>query len=113
MPRFGKRTPFTLATLQPFIEAYGEKSDGSSKRNDEGEEGRFRRFSRDDVRARNDNLDISWLRDESVERAEDLPEPDEIAAEILARLQAATEEMQALTELLEPEQDDAAAEAIS
>ena len=58
-------------------------------------------YSREDIRKRGDNLDITWLRDESVERAEDLPEPDEIAAEILSHLQTATEEMQALMELLD------------
>ena len=46
---------------------------------------------------------MSWLRDENTDRAEDLPEPDELAAQILVHLQTATEEMLALMELLEPE----------
>jgi len=102
MPSFGKRTPFTSATLKPFVDAFGKKPDGSSKRTDEGEEGRFRKFSRAEVRARGDNLDISWLRGENTDRAEDLPEPDEIAAQTMEHLRVATEEMQALMELLEP-----------
>ena len=102
MPSFGKRTPFTRGHLQPFVDAHGEDPNGGSKRKDDGEEGRFRRFSREQIKARGDNLDIIWLRDESVDRAEDLPEPDEIAAEILTHLQTATEEMQALMELLDP-----------
>ena len=106
MPSFGKRTPFTLDTLTPFIQAYGKKPDGSSKRKDEGEEGRFRKFTREEIQARGGNLDITWLRDESVERAEDLPEPDEVAAEILPHLQTATEEIEALMELLEPNGDE-------
>ncbi len=110
MPSFGKRTPFTLSALQPFIDAYGSDPNGGSPRTDEGEEGRFRKYSREDIQARGDNLDITWLRDESVERAEDLPEPDEIAAEILLHLSTATEEMQALMELLEPNGDGAATE---
>jgi len=103
MPSFGKRTPFTRKHLQPFIDAYGDDPNGGSPRTDEGEEGRFRSFSREDIAKRGDNLDITWLRDESVERAENLPEPDEIAAEILMHLQTASEEMQALMELLEPD----------
>ena len=79
----------------------------------EGEEGRFRRFAREAIAARTDNLDITWLRDDSVERAEDLPEPDEIAAEILLNLGMATEEMQALMMLLDPNGDDAATEVSS
>ena len=111
MPSFGKRTPFGRDHLQPFVEAYGDDPNGGSERKDEGEEGRFRRFSREEIKARGDNLDITWLRDESVDRAEDLPEPDEIAAEILLHLQTATEEMHALMELLEPNgTGDAAAE---
>ncbi|MCK5941929.1 MAG: N-6 DNA methylase [Planctomycetes bacterium] len=108
MPSFGKRTPFTRETLQPFVDAYGDKPDGSGKRDDQGEEGRLRCYPREEVRQRGDNLDITWLRDESVERAEDLPEPDEVAAEILVNLQAAAEEMQALIEMLEPNADAAA-----
>ena len=103
MPSFGKRTPFTEAHLEPFIEVFGADPNGSSKRVDQGEEGRFRRFTRDEIRARGDNLDITWLRDDSVERVEDLPDPDEIAAEIMTHLQNATEEMQALMELLSGE----------
>jgi type I restriction enzyme M protein len=101
MPSFGKRTPFTLGHLQPFMDAFGEASDGSSRRKDQGEDGRFRRFGREEIAARGDNLDISWLRDESVGRVEDLPEPEEIAAEILMHLQTATEEMQGLMEILD------------
>ena len=111
MPSFGKRTPFTSAHLQPFVEAYGADPLGGAARKDLGEEGRFRRFSRADVTARGENLDITWLRDDSVERAEDLAEPDEIAAEILVHLQTATAEMLALMELLEPDDADAEIEA--
>ena len=77
MPSFGKRTPFTLDTLTPFIQAYGKKPDGSSKRKDEGEEGRFRKFTREEIQARGDNLDIIWLKDEDASGAEELPEPDQ------------------------------------
>ena len=76
--------------------------DEKTQNQDEGEEGRFRKFTREEIQARGDNLDITWLRDESVERAEDLPEPDEIAAEILTHLQTATAEIETLMELLEP-----------
>lgn len=109
MPSFGKRTPFTLEHLQPFMDAFGAKPDGSSRRRDQGEDGRFRKFGREEIGARGDNLDIAWLRDESVGRVEDLPEPDEIAAEILVHLGTATEEMQGLMELLDDAPHDAKA----
>jgi type I restriction enzyme M protein len=101
MPNFGKRTPFTRGHFTEFEACFGDDPRGASPRVDQGEEGRFRVFSREQIRERGENLDISWLRDEDAERAEDLPEPDEIAAEILGHLKVAMEEMEALAELLE------------
>ncbi len=101
MPNFGKRTPFTRQYFADFEACYGGNPLGGSLRTDQGEEGRFRVFSRAAIAERGENLDISWLRDENAERTEDLPEPDEIAAEILAHLKTAMEEMEALAELLE------------
>jgi type I restriction enzyme M protein len=101
MPAFGKRTPFTEAHFVEFEKAFGKDPYGASKREDEGEEGRFRKFTREEIAKRGDNLDISWLRDESATSADDLPEPDVIAAEILAKLQTATAAIQELQEMLD------------
>lgn len=95
MPSFGKRTPLTRKHFVEF-----EKCFLAKKRKDQGEEGRFRRFSREEIAKRNENLDITWLRDASMQGAEDLPEPEEIAAEILEKLKIATQEMEALQGLL-------------
>jgi type I restriction enzyme M protein len=89
MPSFGKRTPLTVEHFAPFVAAYGN-------RQDEGEEGRFRRFTREQLRGRGDNLDISWLRDEGASRSEDLPAPAELADQILAKLRIAMAEIEAL-----------------
>lgn len=101
MPSFGKRTPFTRKHFEDFEKCYGDDPNGKSPRTDLGEEGRFRCFSREDITKRGENLDISWLQDESLQSAEDLPEPDVIAAEIMTKLQSAMEDMEALTELLD------------
>lgn len=101
MPSFGKRTPLTWEHFIPFEEAYGEDPHGQSQRVDQGEQGRFRYFTREQIKARGENLDISWLKDDSVESAEDLPAPEVIAAEIMENLRTALEEMEALSELLE------------
>lgn len=74
---------------------------GKSKRTDQGEEGRFRCFSRKEIKSRGDNLDISWLQDESNGNGEALPEPDVLAAEIMDQLQIAIEEMEELSSMLE------------
>lgn len=103
MPSFGKRTPLTHDHFKPFEEAFGSDPLGKSKRKDQGEAGRFRCFAREFIEKRNWNLDISWLRDENVEHADDLPEPDVIAAEVMEHLRAALAEMEALTAALEGE----------
>ncbi|HEV7589991.1 MAG TPA: N-6 DNA methylase [Longimicrobium sp.] len=103
VPRFGKRTPLTRANFAEFEAAYGDDPLGRSPRVDQGAEGRFRPFSREEIAARRDNFDITWLRDENAGDHEDLPEPEEIAAEIMARLQAALAEMEELTVALSGE----------
>jgi type I restriction enzyme M protein len=101
MPNFGKRTPFTREQFKQFEEVFGEDSLGHSPRVDQGIDGRFRCFTREEITKRGENLDISWLRDESQQSADDLPDPEVIAADIIANLQAAMEEMEALSLLLE------------
>jgi type I restriction enzyme M protein len=102
MPSFGKTTPLALAHLQPFMDAYR-----ANKRKDEGEEGRFRRFTREEIATRGDNLDISWLRDDR--EARDIGEPEDIAAEIMAELQIAMAAIETLTAELASEEEDEAA----
>jgi type I restriction enzyme M protein len=99
-PAFGKRTPFTREHFAEFEKAFGDDPLGKSRRKDEGEDGRFRKFTREEIAKRGENLDISWLKDEGHTNAEDLPEPEEIAAEIVGHLETALTEMEALTVLL-------------
>ncbi|MEP7124374.1 MAG: N-6 DNA methylase, partial [Byssovorax sp.] len=73
MPSFGKRTKFGAEHFVDFEKAYGADPLGKSKRKDLGEEGRFRKFTREEIKARGDNLDLSWLKDESAQNADDLP----------------------------------------
>ena len=93
---FGKRTPLTEEHFAEFEECYGKDPLGGSKRKDQGEEGRFRKFTREEIAKRGDNLDISWLKDDSVTNQDDLPEPGEIADEIIEKLRVAMTEMEAL-----------------
>ncbi len=100
MPSFGKRNPLTLGHFKEFIEAFGDDPYGKGERHDQGETGRFRCFTRQEIKKRNDSLDITWLQDDSIRNGEDLGDPVEIADEILARLDLATQEMQELARLL-------------
>jgi type I restriction enzyme M protein len=96
MPQFGKRTPFTIEHLQPFVQAYGAQADGSSPRQDGGESGRFRCFTRQWIAERADGLDISWLKDDSAEDAADLPEPSTLAQRAIQELEGAVADLDAI-----------------
>ncbi|NYG31443.1 N-6 DNA methylase [Sphaerotilus montanus] len=95
-PKFGKRTPLTRAHFAEFEAVFGEDCNGFSPRTDQGESGRWRRFSREEVRARGDSLDISWLKDDNAEDAADLPEPAVLAREAMDELNGALEELEAI-----------------
>jgi type I restriction enzyme M protein len=96
MPAFGKTRPLTIADFAAFEAAYGDDPNGGAPRTDEGPEGRFRRFAREEIAARNDSLDIAWLRDDSDAAEDDLSDPEDIAAAILGHLRAALAEVEAV-----------------
>lgn len=109
MPAFGKTRPLKITDFAEFEAAFGDDQYGKAKRTDEGEDGRFRFFTREQIGARNDNLDIAWLRDTEAEAEEGLTEPEDIAAAIMGHLRAALGEIEELSEELEEAEEDALA----
>ncbi|HQX85455.1 MAG TPA: N-6 DNA methylase [Aestuariivirga sp.] len=96
-PKFGKRTPLEDKHFANFIAAYGDEPNGKAARKDQGELGRFRRFSRDWIAdEKGDSLDIAWLKDGSDEGVADLPEPAVLAREAAAELTGALTELDAI-----------------
>lgn len=80
-----KTKPLRFEDLADFVDSYRP---GDRTKRVESE--RFRRFTYDDLVARDKaNLDITWLRDESLDDATDLPAPGVLAAEIVEELEAA------------------------
>lgn len=66
---------------------------------DQNPDGRWRAYTYDELAARDKvNLDIFWLRDESLEESANLPDPDILAAEIVEDLQAALEQFEEIAE---------------
>jgi len=96
MPAFGKRTPLTRAHFANFEKVYGSDPYGRSKRQEQGEQGRFRCFSRDYVHQHGDTLDISWLTDGEAIESKNSKSPDALASQIMKRLQRALKELRAL-----------------
>jgi type I restriction enzyme M protein len=102
--QFGKRTSLTREFFKKFEIAFGDDPLGNpgslERRSDTGEKGRFRRFSRDWITERGDNLDISWLKDESQQENGELPEPAILAQEAIGELEAAIAELQGILQEL-------------
>ena len=91
-----KQNPITRADLDDFVQCY---QPGNRHRRIESE--RFKKYTYDELIQRDKvSLDVFWLRDESLEDADNLPAPNILAAEIVEDLQAALEELQALAESL-------------
>ncbi|MEE4013850.1 N-6 DNA methylase [Roseibium sp. FZY0029] len=113
MPKFGKTNQLTEDHFRDFETAFGTDAYGKERGEDQGEEGRWRCFTREEIEARGDNLDISWLREAEEEAEAGLSEPEDIAAAILGHLQAAISEIETLSAELEetaPTEAPAAAE---
>lgn len=101
MQIFNKGNPLNEEVFTDFIENFGAATHGRSKRIDKGNNGRFCKFTRSEIKEKDENLDISWLRDESVIDSADLPEPDVIASQIMERLQLAVAEIEALQAIIQ------------
>jgi len=96
-----KQNRMTRADLDEFVACYNPdaRHDRQPTWCEENPEGRWRAYAYDGVIARDKaSLDIFWLRDESLEDSANLPDPDVIAAEIIEDLQAALEELQAISD---------------
>jgi type I restriction enzyme M protein len=95
---------FTLKTntlkrtdLDDFVKCYNPKNRHKRKESE-----RFKSFAYGEIMKRDKvSLDIFWLKDDSLEDTDILPEPSVIAAEIVENLQAALEQFQAIQEELE------------
>lgn len=83
-----KRDPLTFDDLKDFIECYNPEN-----RHERGETERFKSYSYDELMERDKaNLDIFWLKDDSLEDVENLPSPEVLAADITENLEAALDQ---------------------
>lgn len=80
-----KENPLKRSDLDGFVACYNPENRHERKPAD-----RFRSFTYEELTKRDKlNLDIFWLKDESLEDSANLPDPEIIAAEIVEDLQAA------------------------
>lgn len=99
-----KDRPLADKHFAEFEACYGDNPDGTSKRKNTSEEGRFRRFHISDIKERDYKLDITWLKDASLEDADELPEPQDLAAEAITELEAVVDDLREIVALVEKEE---------
>ena len=89
-----KENTLKRSDLDDFVTRYNPKNRHARKDSE-----RFRGFTYPELSKRDKvNLDIFWLKDESLEESAGLPAPDVIAAETAADLEAALEQFAAIAE---------------
>jgi type I restriction enzyme M protein len=110
-PSYGKRTPFTREAFADFVKAYtggigleavrdayaGEINDEKRKAI---QDPRWQVFTRNQIAAKNDSLDIGLIEDESISKNADLGDPLAIAREAAEELKAIKRELDQIIELL-------------
>jgi type I restriction enzyme M protein len=103
MDVFGKTKPLMVEDFKPFEKAFGSDPYGKAKRKEQEDSGRFRFFSRKQIEARGDNLDIAWLKDTSNDPEDEMTGPEELAAAIAGHLRIALEEIENLSAEIRPD----------
>lgn len=98
-----KKKPMQLEDLQDFIDCYNPSNQNDRKEtwSEEKLEGRWRKFTYDEIIARDKtNLDIFWLKDKSLADLDNLPDPDILANEIIENIEAGLESFKEVMETI-------------
>ena len=94
-----KQKPLKRADLDEFVKVFkpGKIARRKPTWSEENPDGRWRCFTYQELSKRDKfSLDLFWLKDESLEDSENLPDPDVLAQEIAEDLQTALEQFSAI-----------------
>lgn len=110
MPQFGKRTQLSREHFSEFEAVFGEDPmgglDSLRNRREQGGNGRWRVFTRDQIAARSNNLDISWLKDESEPSMEASSEPALLVRNAIGELELVLDDLRGILAELGEEADE-------
>jgi type I restriction enzyme M protein len=98
-----KKATMQLEDLQDFVKRYKSfnRQDRQETWSEENPEGRWRKFTYDEIIARDKtNLDIFWLKDKSLADLDNLPDPDILASEIIENIEAGLESFKEIMETI-------------
>lgn len=111
VPSWGKRTPFTRVAFEYFVEMYTggvtidkvkDKYDGSidDEKRRKVANNRWQMFTREDIAAKNDSLDLGLIEDENSSKNADLGDPADIAKEAASELDSIKKELDQIIQML-------------
>ncbi len=98
-----KKNPMKFEDLKDFINCYNPENRHVRKEtwSQDNPNGRWRRFSCEEIVSRDKtNLDIFWVKDESLADLDNLPDPDILANEIIENVEAGLEGFREIVETL-------------
>ena len=95
MPSFGKTNPLKVENFADFVKAY-EAEDREAVKDE-----RWQKFSREEIAAKGNSLDIGLIKDDSIIDYEDLPDSGDSAREAAQELMEAVRLLQSVAEELE------------
>ena len=85
MKNFNKGNALKESHFDEFVKAY------TAEDREKVEDERWNKFTREQIKEKNDNLDLGLIKDDSILDYEDLPDPIESAEEAVAKLEEATD----------------------
>ena len=85
MKNFNKTNPLKESHFDDFIKAY------TAENREEVQDERWNKITREEIRAKGDNLDLGLIKDNSILDYEDLPDPIESAEEAIGKLEEAVD----------------------
>jgi len=99
-----KKKPLRFEDLAEFIQCYNPQNPGKRKETwhpEKSPEGRWRKYDYKELIARDKtSLDIFWLKDKSLTDLDNLPEPDELAEEIIENLESGLNSFRKVLDIL-------------
>ena len=97
----------TMQHLEEFIKLYNSENLDKRKEtwSEENEEGRWRKYSYEDIIARDKtSLDIFWIKDKSLTDLDNLPDPDILANEIIENIESGLNAFKEIMETINGEE---------
>src|SRR5690606_23424380 len=102
-----KKKPMTVADLEDFVSCYaaGNRHKRKETWSEKNPDGRWRKYSYEEIIARDKtSLDIFWIKDKSLTDLDNLPDPDDLAEEIIENLEAGLNSFKEIMETINGEE---------